>query len=117
MEAAGGENERRKHRRLLVRTGTLCRKIGSLNGNSFSGNSLNISPDGLLVEGSLNGVAAIDAGDLFNIEMDIPVADRADQIGGKVSAYAKVVRIIDDNQKSSKRQIAFQFCSRPQFDI
>jgi len=113
----GGENDRRKHRRLLVRMGILCRKIGTMHDHTFIGNSVNISPDGLLVESGQD--AAMDTGDLFNIELDAPCVDRADQIGGKVSAYARVVRIIESqsDQKTSKKQVAFQFCSRPQFDI
>jgi len=113
----GGENDRRKHRRLLVRMGILCRKIGTIEDNTFIGSSVNISPEGLLVESGQN--AAMDAGDLFNVELDIPRVDRADQIGGKVSAYARVVRIIESqsDQKTNKKQVAFQFCTRPQFDI
>ena len=113
----GGEQERRKHRRLLVRLGIICRKIGSLHDHVFSGNSLNISPDGLLVESGQN--AAASEGELFNIELDIPDADSTDQIGGKVSAYARVVRIVElqPESKAGKKQIAFQFCARPQFDI
>jgi hypothetical protein len=113
----GGENDRRKHRRLLVRMGILCRKIGTMEENAFVGNSVNISPEGLLVESGQD--AAMDAGDLFNVELDIAHADRADQIGGKVSAYARVVRIIapQPDQKINKKQVAFQFCTRPQFDI
>lgn len=111
----GGENERRKHRRLPIRTDIFCRKIGSLQEHSFSANSLNISPDGLLVE--IGQKAIIDLGELFNIELDVPQADRADQIGGKVSAYAKVLRVSQPDQKAGKKQIAFQFCSRPQFEI
>ena len=117
MEAVGGENDRRKHRRLLVRMGILCRKVGTVHDHAFVGNSVNISPDGLLVESGQNDFA--DAGDLFNIELDVPAVDRADQIGGKVSAYAKVVRIIEPppDRKAIRKLIAFQFCSRPQFDI
>ena len=113
----GGEQERRKHRRLPVRSGIFCRKIGSLHDHVFSGNSLNISPDGLLIESGQN--AAASEGELFNIELDIPDADSTDQIGGKVSAYARVVRIVElqPENKAGKKQIAFQFCARPQFDI
>jgi len=117
VEMMGGENNRRKHRRLLVRMGILCRKIGTMEAHAFVGNSVNISPDGLLVESGQD--IAMDTGDLFNVEMDIPRVDRADQIGGKVSAYARVVRINEaqPDQKSNKKQVAFQFCTRPQFDI
>ena len=113
----GRGSEKRKHRRLLVRMGIFCRKVGSLHDHAFVGNSVNISPDGLLVESGQNAVT--DAGDLFNIELEIPGPDRADQVGGKVSAYARVVRIIEPQpcRKAGKKQIAFQFCTRPQFDI
>ena len=115
MEATGGETERRKHRRLHLRTDILCRKIGSEYNRNFTANSVNISTEGLLIESPPN--TEINAGDLFSIELDVPVADRTDQIGGKVSAYAKVVRIIETEPKVGRKQIAFQFCSRPQFDI
>jgi hypothetical protein len=117
MEVMGGEQERRKYKRLLVRVGIFCRKIGSLQTCVFSGNSLNISPGGLLVESGQDAIA--NDGELFNIEMDMPDADSTDQIGGKVSAYARAVRIIEPQpeNKSGKKQIAFQFCVRPQFDI
>jgi hypothetical protein len=119
------ENDRRKHRRLLVKMGILCRKVGTVHDHAFSGSSVNISPDGFLLEtqtelAEVTGQDAVtDAGDLYNIELDIPAADRADQIGGKVSAYAKVVRIIEPppDRKAIRKLIAFQFCSRPQFDI
>jgi hypothetical protein len=112
-----GGNERRKHRRLLVRVGIFCRKVGSLHDHIFSGSTVDISPDGLLVESSQNAI--MDTGDLFNVELDIPDADSADRFGGKVSAYARVVRIVDlqPEQKAGKKHIAFQFCTRPQFDI
>jgi hypothetical protein len=125
MEAVEEENDRRKHRRLLVKMGILCRKVGTVHDQAFSGSSVNISPDGLLVEASpellevIGQDAVADAGDLYNLELDIPAVDRADQIGGKVSAYAKVVRIIEPppDRKAVRKLIAFKFCSRPQFDI
>jgi len=117
VEMMGGENERRKHRRLLVRMGILCRKVGTMDEKAFVGNSVNISPDGLLIESGQE--AAMDTGDLFNVELDISRVDRTDQIGGKVSAYARVVRVIEPQSvpKTNKKQVAFQFCSRPQFDV
>ena len=117
MEAMGGESDKRKHRRLPVKVGVSCRKVGSLHDHIFSGNTVDICPDGLLVESSQNFATA--TGDLFNIELDIPDADRADQIGGKVSAFARVIRIVDlqHEQKTGRKHIAFQFCTRPQFDI
>ena len=111
------EGERRKNRRLPVRTGVFCRKIGSLHNHAFGGSIIDISPGGLLMEGEPN--TAMDIGDLCNIDMDVPDSDSANQFGGKVSAYARVIRIVElkPEHKSSKKHIAFQFCTRPQFDI
>jgi hypothetical protein len=109
--------DRRKHRRLPVKVGAFCRKVGLLHDSAFSGSTIDICPDGLLVESGQN--FATDAGDLFNIELDIPDADSANRFGGKVSAYARVVRIVplQPMPKTGRKQIAFQFCTRPQFDI
>ncbi len=142
-----GGNDKRKHRRLPVKVGVFCRKVGSLHDHIFSGNTIDICPDGLLVETCPEPVEessqnfAMDTGDLFNIELDIPDADSADRFGGKVSAYARVVRIVDlqpeqtsasspsgvpspmdslrrtVEPKTGRKHIAFQFCTRPQFDI
>lgn len=125
MEAMGGADDRRKHRRLPVRVGALCRKIGSVHDHALSGNTVDICPDGLLLETHpelIEGISqnsTTDTGDLFNIELDIPDADSANRFSGKVSAYARIVRIASSQpeQKIGKKQIAFQFCTRPQFDI
>ena len=117
MEVTGGVVEKRRHRRLPVRMGVLGQKIGSLPKHIFSRNTVNICPDGLLVESGHDAV--MNAGDLFNIELNVIDMDDASQIDSKVSAYARVVRVmeIQPEQKIYKRQIAFQFCTRPQFDI
>jgi hypothetical protein len=112
------DKEKRKHRRLPAKMGVFCRKVGSLDDYTFNGNTLDISPDGLLIEGNPN--AAIDAGDLCNIMLDMPDGNIAGQIGGKVSAYARIVRIVElqpEHNKSSKKHIALQFCSRLEFEI
>ncbi len=110
-----GENERRRHKRLPVRMGILCKKVGSLHNQAFSGSTIDICPNGLLAESSQNAVT--DMGELFTLELDIPDTDSTDRFGSKVSAYARVIRTIDAEQKTGKKQIAFQFCTRPQFDI
>jgi hypothetical protein len=117
MEAMGGAEDKRKHKRLPVRAAVFCRKVGSLHNDAFEGDTLNISPDGLLVESRQS--ATIEVGDLFNVELDIPDTDSTVRFGGKVSAYARIVRIVDlqPQPKGSRKHIAFQFCTRPQFDI
>jgi len=125
LSLSDNPEDRRKHRRLPVRVTALCRKVGSVRGHTFSGNTVDICPEGLLletrpefIEGSRQDFTT-DTGDLFNIELDIPDADSTSRFNGKVSAYARVVRIASSQpeQKSGKKQIAFQFCTRPQFDI
>jgi len=114
-EAMGEESERRKHRRLLIRTDIFCKKIGSECVHNFKAHSLNISTQGLLAE--LAYQTEINTGDLFNLELDVPIEDNADLIGGKFLTYGKVIRIIEAQPKPGKKQIAFQFCTRPQFEI
>lgn len=107
--------ERRKHRRLPIRTDVLCMKIGSENGHNFTANSLNISTEGLLAESAIH--SEINAGDLFNLELDVPQEATTNLIGGKLWTYGKVIRIEDAQARAGKKQIAFQFCTRPQYDI
>ncbi|MFA6186274.1 MAG: hypothetical protein WC770_03545 [Phycisphaerae bacterium] len=111
------EDERRKNRRLPIRTWVCCRKIGTPQNHTFGGNIIDISPDGVLMEGE--AVAAMYIGDMCSIDMDIPDSDSAGQFAGKVSAYARVVRIVElePERKSSRKHIALQFCTRPQFEI
>lgn len=111
------EDERRKNRRLPVRTGVFCRKIGTPNNHTFGGSIVDISPGGLLVEGENDKTMGV--GDLYSIDMDLPDADDTSQFEGKVSAYARVIRIVElePERKSAKKHIALQFCTRPQFEI
>jgi len=90
------------------------KKIGAETAyHNFTANSLNISTEGLLAESTQ--YTDINAGDLFNIELDLPPDNITNLIRGKLSAYGKVVRVIESAPR--KRQIAFQFCTRPQYDI
>lgn len=111
----GGENERRRHKRLPVRMGVLCKKVGSPHEHAFSGSTVDICPGGFLAESNQSISAGV--GELFTIELDIPDTDSTKQFNGKVSAYARVTRTADPQQKTDKMRIAFQFCTRPQFDI
>ncbi|MCE5339622.1 MAG: PilZ domain-containing protein [Planctomycetaceae bacterium] len=109
--------ERRKYRRLDIRTDVLCKKIDSGCGHSFKANSINISTEGLLAEIANHHLMEINDGELFGLEMDVPVEDNTDLLGGKLWAYGKVVRIVEQQPQTSKKRIAFQFCTRPMFEI
>lgn len=113
----GGGDEKRQHRRLAVKTGIFCKKVGLLHDHIFSGNTIDISPDGVLA--AFNEDIVIEAGDLFNIELDMPDISGSERFDGKISAYGRAVRIADlqAEQNTGKKNIAFQFCTRPQIDI
>jgi hypothetical protein len=115
MEAMAGEQERRKHRRLPIRTDILCKKIGDEYIHNFKANSLNISTAGLLAE--MAHYAEINAGDLYNLELEVPLEDNADLANGKMWAYGKVIRVEQSEQRTGRKQIAFEFCTRPRFEI
>ncbi len=108
--------ERRKYRRLDIRTEVLCRQIGCECGHSFKANSVNISTEGILAEINHHHTE-INDGELFGLEMDVPVEDHTDLLGGKLWAYGKVVRVVAQQPQVSKKQIAFQFCTRPMYEI
>jgi hypothetical protein len=110
-----GEMERRKCRRLPIRTDILCKKIGAVNDHNFICNSVNISTEGLLAESSSH--TEISAGDIFNIEMDIPPENISDIIAGKFWTYGRVIRVAEIQPRPGKKHIAFQFCTRPHFEI
>ena len=116
-ETMNTENEKRKHKRLPVKTDILCKKVGGMNSYAFTGNTVDISTNGLLIESCHKD--PMDKGDLFNVELGIPETNDSGQMGGKVSAYARVIRVVElePQQRTGKKHIAFQFCCRPQFDI
>jgi hypothetical protein len=117
-ETMGGvTEERRKYRRLDVRTEVLCKKVDSECCRSFKANSINVSTEGILAEMNHHHVE-INDGELFGLEMDVPAGDNADFFGGKLLAYGKVVRVVQHHQsQTGKRHIAFQFCTRPMYEM
>jgi len=102
---------------LPIRTEILCRRIGAEQSHDFTANSVNISTAGLLVESVFMLKTEVSTGELFNLQLEVPDVASAELIGSKVCAYGRVIRIVDVPQKTGTRQIAFQFCTRPQFDI
>jgi hypothetical protein len=109
--------ERRKYRRLPIRTDILCRSIGCECAHSFKANSVNISTEGILAEITHHHLTEISDGELFGLEMDVPSEDHTDLFGGKLWAYGKVVRVVEQQPQTSRKQIAFQFCTRPMYEI
>lgn len=112
----GAAEERRKYRRLDIKTDVLCRKVDAESCRCFKANSVNISTEGILAEIDHHQIE-INDGELFGLEMDVPDGDTADILGGKLWAYGKVVRVTHLETNTAKKQIAFQFCTRPMYEI
>ena len=116
-----GDEERRKHRRLPLRLGVCCQKVGSADGDLFRGDTVNISTGGVLIEST--GFDKAQEGDLFNVDFEAPPAEDTFEFRGKFSGFARVVRIIDcavnDNRTVgiSKKHMALEFCSRPKLAL
>jgi hypothetical protein len=108
--------ERRKHRRLPIRTDVLCKRMGSESLHSFTANSVNISTEGLLAEIAHHHLMEVGDGELFGLEMEVPSENHSDLFCGKLWAYGKIVRI-EREPNASRKQVAFQFCSRPMYEI
>jgi hypothetical protein len=113
----GASEERRKYRRLDIRTDILCRRMGGEFVHSFPANSINISTDGLLAEVSHHSLTELNDGEIFGLEMDVPSENHSDLFYGKLSTYGKVVRIVHQEPHTSKKHVAFQFCCRPMYEI
>jgi hypothetical protein len=107
------DRERRRNRRRPLELSVYCQKVGTTDGRFFSGNTVNVSPGGLLV--SMPGSSLRD-GELVSVEMAVPQTDGFVENGGKLSSYARVVRIDDSQQKTGNtKEVALEFCESPRF--
>ena len=80
------------------------------------GKTVNVSPGGLLVE--MKG-GDLKSGDLLNVEMSVPPTEGLLDFGGSFSSYARVVRSDGhrDDEESSEKIIALEFCDSPKLRI
>ena len=79
----------------------------------FSGNTVNVSPSGLLIK--MQGPALRD-GELVSVEMAVPAGEGAIESTGRFSSYARVVRIEDSIHRADNgKEIALEFCESPRF--
>ncbi|MBN1127222.1 MAG: PilZ domain-containing protein [Sedimentisphaerales bacterium] len=110
------ETDRRAHRRLNLRLAVLCRKVGAGAERPYTGNTLNISPSGALMQ--ISGMKLF-KGEMLNIEIAIPPARDLLKNGGRFSTQGQVIRI--ESMESSRRadeyvetqQIAVEFSRSP----
>jgi len=114
------EKDKRKHQRLPLRLSVLCQKVGRSAGRVYTGNSVNVSPGGMLIE--FNG-SGLNSGDLLSVEMSVPPKAGLLDYGGRFSSYARVIRI-DSAHVSKKTRAAavvqtaaLEFCESPKLNV
>ena len=112
--------EKRRHERLPMRLGILCRKIGQSAETFYRGQTLNISTGGLFFETADGEDGVFNQGDLLNVELSVPPTNGLLEFGGRISSFARVVRACGLSQgrvspagPPNKVGVAVQFCQHP----
>ncbi len=110
--------EKRKHQRHDIKLEVLCRKIGLVEENFFSGHTVNISTGGMLAH---TKSPRLSIGDFLNVQLSVPPADGMLEFGGRFEGFAKVVRVSSakdfGNDDFCRQLIALQFCTRPKLSV
>ena len=112
--------DRRKHTRLPLKLSVLCQKVGVSANQVYSGETVNVSPGGMLID--INH-SQLDEGDLLNVEMSVPPTKGLLEYGGRFSSYARIIRV--DAHRSSghtkaasiAQTIALEFCESPKLSV
>jgi hypothetical protein len=113
------ESDRRRHKRMPVKFSVLCQKVGLSDGRFYSGNTVNVSPGGMLVEVANS---QIKDGELMSVEMTVPPTEGLLEYGGSFSGYARVIRV-DQPQAarpailSHASAVALEFCESPRLRV
>lgn len=114
-ETASTRNERRRNLRKPLQLPVYFQKVAAQDGRLLSGNTVNISPCGVLVR--MQGSTLRD-GELVSVEMAAPAGEGLLEQVGRFSSYARVVRIDDrDAGLNNGKQIALEFCESPRFSF
>lgn len=113
------ESERRRHKRLPVKFSVLCQKVGLSDGRFYSGNTVNVSPGGMLVEVANS---QFKDGELMSVEMTVPPTEGLLEYGGSFSGYARVIRINRPQMtrpavSSNASAVAVEFCESPRLRV
>jgi len=109
--------ERRKYKRLGAKFDISCREVGSTTEQSHTGCTVNVGPGGLYFE---TESATFKPGCLLEVELSIPPKRGLLEFGGKISAFARVLRTDNicesaagTNLSSGIFGVAVQFCRSP----
>jgi len=114
------ENNRRLHKRLQLKISVLCQTVGICGGNAFTGNTVDVSPGGILVEFNSRGLSD---GRLLSIEMSVPPTEGLLKYGGRFSSYARVIRLeeakagVGPESSSIIQTAALEFCQSPRLRV
>jgi hypothetical protein len=105
--------DKRKHDRLPLRLDLLCQRVGVGGNDIYTGKTINVSTGGVLFH-VVNGKLSCD--DLLNLELTVPPTEGLLELGGKMSTFARVVRVHhahhDDKQHHA---VAAEFLESPKF--
>ena len=107
--------ERRKHERLPLQLNMLCQRVG-INGNEVSaGKTVNISTGGVYFHLS---DCELCRDDLLNLELTVPPTEGLLELGGRVSMFARVLRVHPPEEISDSpthHAVAARFLEYPKF--
>ena len=111
-----GEHEKRRFKRLAAKFDLSCFKVDATQETLYTGRTVNVSPGGLYFETAADSFST---GNLLRIELSIPPKAGQLDYGGRISAFAKVLRTetIDSTNgvhpSYNKYGIALEFCRSP----
>ncbi len=113
-----GEYDKRRFKRLTANFDLSCFKVGQTKEAAYTGRTVNVSPGGLYFETSAD---TFSTGNLLRIELSIPPKAGQLDYGGRISAFARVLRAetIDHihnalHSSHGRYGVALEFCRSPQ---
>jgi hypothetical protein len=114
------DKDRRRHDRQPLRLTVLCQKVGQLGGTVYAGNTINVSPGGVLAQ---FGNCRLEDGELVSVDMTVPPTEGLLEYGGRFSSYARIVRVDNPHSvessesRSMTRAVALEFCESPKLRV
>jgi len=110
------KKDRRRHQRLPLRLAVVCQKVGLSGGRLYTGNTVDVSPGGVLAEFAN---CRLENGELLSVDMSVPPTKGLLEYGGRFSSYARVVRVEAPHSpraaksNSATQAVALEFCESP----
>jgi hypothetical protein len=107
--------DKRKHNRLPLQLDLLCQRVGVGGSDIYTGKTINVSTGGVLFR-VIDGKLSCD--DLLNLELTVPPTEGLLELGGKMSTFARVVRVHHahhDDDQHPHHAVAAEFLESPKF--